>query len=99
MGSCSRRADETFEQFRGRRKQENLEARAKQRGIFTPSVPTQRMVMNREAHVQMLEIARQELKAARKQGFTDKEIIEALKTGDESQKIYAQYIEFFILNP
>lgn len=49
--------------------------------------------MNREQYRKMWLTAYKEFMRAKKRGFSDVEILEALRSGDESQRLYAQFIE------
>lgn len=49
--------------------------------------------MNREQYRKMWRTAYKEFRRAKKRGFSDVEILEALRSGDESQRLYAQFIE------
>lgn len=49
--------------------------------------------MNREQYRKMWLTAYKEFRRAKKRGFSDVEILEALRSGDESQRLYAQFIE------
>jgi len=86
--SRPRQEGETFEQYR---------ASLAGEGRSPKGVLTLGDGFNRERHRKMLAQAKKELAAARARGYSDEQILEALMTGTDEQKVYAQYIDFFIL--
>ena len=49
--------------------------------------------MNREQYRKMWLTAYKEFRRGKEEGFSDVEILEALRSGDDPQRLYAQFIE------
>lgn len=85
---------ETIDEYRERRKKENSADKAHLNGKI---VTEKHSGFSREVHREILNTAKKELKKARSMGFSDVGILEALRTGNQAQKQYADYIEYFIM--
>jgi hypothetical protein len=80
--------NESFEQYRIRRKTEN---------IPKETILVEGNGYNREMHRKILSQAKKELASARSRGYSDSEILQALREGSQVQKKYADFIEYFIM--
>ena len=89
--STGRRENETLDEYRKRRTTKTFETKKMLGGR---KVEVKNSVFSREMHRNVLRRAKKELARARARGYSDNEILEALRSGDEAMKMYADYIDF-----
>jgi len=82
--------NETYEEYKKRMKEYNRIMSVD----FNRHVP---YGISRDQYFQIFEMANLELKAARANGYTDEEILESMKQGNESHNLYGVFIENEIL--